>query len=79
MNVIWAFNTGINTGDANRLRPEALGPQVIYNPFYKLAGKVKPIGKEQLKIQATDAMYQEGGAENHSLLSLPLPTLSFSV
>lgn len=51
-NVIGAFNTGINTTDADRLRLEALCPQGIYNPFYKLAGK------EQLKIKVTDAMCQ---------------------
>lgn len=61
MNVIGTFNTGINTRDANRLRPQALRPQGIYNPFYKLPEKAEPIGKEQLKIQATDAMGQGGG------------------
>lgn len=58
MSVIRVFNTGINTRDANRLRPQALSPQGIYNLFYKLAEKAGSVGKEQLKIQATAAMGQ---------------------
>ena len=59
MNAMRAFNTGINTGDTNRLRLEALGPPGIYNPFYKLAGKAEFPGQEQLNTQASCAVCQE--------------------